>query len=310
MDLSVQLAPRHKKGLLLKNPVIAASGTFGYGLDYCHLWNVNRLGAIVCKGTTLDAREGHPQPRLAETPSGLLNAIGLQNIGIDGVVREMAPLWKSWKVPVLVNIAGERIEDYASLAQKLEGVEGVSGIEVNISCPNVKEGGMEFGTRARDAAAVTSAVKKNTSLPVIVKLTPNVTDIVEIGLAVEEAGADAVTAINTIRGMAIDVRKRRPILSNLWGGLSGPAIKPVAVYCTYQLARRLKIPIVGCGGVSSSADALEFILAGASAVETGTAMFLTPSAPLEIVRGLREHCKKEGIRSPGEIRGGAQYNKS
>ena len=303
VDLSVQLAPRHKTGLLLKNPVITASGTFGYGLDYSQLWDVNSLGAMVCKGTTLEARNGHPQPRLAETPSGLLNAIGLQNIGVDALVREMAPLWKNWKVPVLVNIAGERVEDYASLAAKLEGVEGVSGIEVNISCPNVKEGGMEFGTSAVSAAAVTRAVKSHTSLPVIVKLTPNVTDIVEIGLAVEKAGADAVTAINTLRGMSIDIRKRRPLISNLWGGLSGPAVKPVAVYCVYQLAKRLKIPVIGCGGIASAEDCLEFILAGAAAVEIGSAMFPNPGAPLDILEELEKYLKQQGIKSLTEIRG-------
>lgn len=303
VDLSVQIAPKSRSGLLLKNPIITASGTFGYGLDYSRLWDVNTLGAMVCKGTTLDARNGHAQPRLAETPSGLLNAIGLQNIGVDSLIKEMAPRWKNWKVPVLVNIAGERIEDYASLAAKLEGVAGVSGIEVNISCPNVKEGGMEFGTNSRSAAEVTRAVKSNTSLPVIVKLTPNVTDIVDIGLAVEEAGADAITAINTLRGISIDIKKRRPLISNIWGGLSGPAIKPVALYCVYQLAKRLKIPITGCGGIASAEDCLEFILAGATAVEIGTAMFLNPRAPLDILEGLENYLKQEGIRSLEEIRG-------
>lgn len=258
---------------------------------------------MVCKGTTLDARNGHTQPRLAETPSGLLNAIGLQNIGVDKLIKEMAPLWKDWRVPVLVNIAGERIEDYASLAARLEGVKGISGIEVNISCPNVKEGGMEFGTSARNASEVTRAVKNHTSLPVIVKLTPNVTDIVEIGLAVEDAGADAITAINTLRGISIDVKKRQPILSNIWGGLSGPAIKPVALYCVYQLAKRLKIPVIGCGGIASTEDAVEFLLAGATAVEIGTAMFLNPRAPLDILEGLEKYLRKEGAKSLKEIRG-------
>lgn len=303
IDLSVQLAPHHKDGLLLRNPVIAASGAFGYGQDYSQFWDVNSLGAMVCKGTTLNARDGHAQPRLAETPSGLLNAIGLQNIGVDALIKEMAPQWKDWKVPVLVNIAGERIEDYASLAAKLEGVDGISGIEVNISCPNVKEGGMEFGTSARSAAAVTRAVKSHTSLPIIVKLTPNVTDIVEIGIAVEDSGADAITAINTLRGMSIDLKKKRPLLSNIWGGLSGPAIKPVALYCVYQMAKYLKIPIIGCGGIVSSDDAVEFILAGATAVEIGSAMFLNPRAPLDILEGLENYLNKEGIKSLKEIRG-------
>lgn len=303
--LSVELAPRHKAGLLLKNLIITASGTFGYGMDYSPLWDVNILGALICKGTTLEPRNGYAQPRLAETPSGLLNAIGLQNIGVERVIREMAPLWKKWTVPVLVNIAGERIENYASLAAKLEGVEGVSGIEVNISCPNVEEGGMEFGTSAKRAAEVTRAVKSNTTLPVIIKLTPNVTDIVEIGLAVEAAGADAVTAINTPRGISIDINKRRPLLSNIWGGLSGPAIKPVALYCVYKLAMRLKIPVIGCGGITSAGDCIEFILAGATAVEIGSALFLNPGAPLDILEGLENYMKKEGIKNLSEIRGTA-----
>lgn len=305
MELSVQLAPHHKVGLLLKNPIIAASGTFGYGQDYSPLWDINSLGAVVCKGTTLESRPGHPQPRLAETTSGLLNAIGLQNIGIDALIKEMAPIWKGWKVPVLVNIAGERVEDYASLAARLEGVEGVSGIEVNISCPNAQEGGMEFGTTPGKAAEVTRAVKGHTSLPVIVKLTPNVTDVVEIGRAVEVAGADALTAINTLRGIAIDIKRRRPLLSNIWGGLSGPAIKPVALYWVYQLYKSVKIPIIGCGGIASPEDALEFFLAGASAVQVGTAMFLNPRAPLDILEGLQDYLSKEGIKSLKEIVGAA-----
>ncbi|MDP2954306.1 MAG: dihydroorotate dehydrogenase, partial [Chloroflexota bacterium] len=228
LDLSVQLAPRHPKGLWLSNPVMVASGTFGYGEEYATALDIQRLGAIICKGTTLKPRSGNPQPRLAETASGLLNSIGLQNPGIQAVIAQKAPLWAAWKVPVLVNIAGETVEDYGQLAALLEGVAGVAGLEVNIGCPNVASGGMEFGADPLLAAAVTEVVRKATTLPVIVKLTPNVTDIVAVARAVEGAGADAISLINTLLGMAIDITKRRPLLGNLFGGLSGPAIKPVA----------------------------------------------------------------------------------
>ncbi len=306
MNLSVQLSPRTPRGLLLKNPVMTASGTFGYGTEYADFVDIQRLGAIVCKGTTLEPREGNAQPRLAETPSGLLNSIGLQNIGVEALVREKATLWASWQVPVIVNIAGESIDDYAKLAARLDGVAGVSGLEVNIGCPNVKSGGMEFGTDAKAAASVTAAVKKASSLPVIVKLTPNVTSIVEIADAVANAGADALCLINTLRGMAIDVSTRKPSLGNICGGLSGPAIKPVALYMVYQVAGSVKLPIVGCGGIMSAQDALEFIMAGASAVEVGTAQFVNPRALLDVLEGIEEFMRCEGVKDISELVGMAR----
>ncbi len=236
MDLRVQLAPKHKRGLLLANPVITASGTFGYGVEYSQSFDIQRLGAIICKGTTLRPREGNPQPRLAETASGLLNSIGLQNIGVKAVIKEKAPLWAGWRVPVMVNIAGESISDYAALVRELDGVAGVSGIEVNISCPNVSAGGAEFGANPDSAARVTAAVRAATSLPILVKLTPNTGDISGVARAVAEAGADAISLINTVKGMAIDVARRRPVLGNITGGLSGPAIRPIALYMVYQVA--------------------------------------------------------------------------
>ena len=306
MNLSVELAPSHPRGLRLKNPVMNASGTFGYGTEYASLVDIQRLGAVVCKATTLQPREGNRQPRLRETPAGLLNSIGLQNIGVEALIKEKAPMWASWEVPVIVNIAGEQVEDYARLASRLDGVAGVSGLEVNISCPNVQAGGMEFGTDPEAAAAVTQAVLSATSLPVVVKLTPNVTDIVEIALAVSEAGAHALCLVNTLRGMAIDISGRRPFLGNICGGLSGPAIKPVALHMVYQVARKVKIPIVGCGGISSAEDALEFIMAGAIAVQVGTAQFVSPRALLDVLEGLEQFMRKEGIEELSELIGVAQ----
>jgi dihydroorotate dehydrogenase (NAD+) catalytic subunit len=306
VSLAVQLAPSSKRGLLLKNPVMTASGTFGYGTEYSDFVDVQRLGAIVCKGTTLQPREGNPQPRLAETPSGLLNSIGLQNIGVEALIREKAPLWASWQVPVIVNIAGESIDEYARLAARLHGVAGVSGLELNISCPNVKSGGMEFGVDPGAAASVTAMVKKASSLPVIVKLTPNVTSIVEIAQAVADAGADVLCLINTLRGMAIDVSARKPALGNICGGLSGPAIKPVALHMVYEVAGRVKVPIVGCGGIMSARDALEFIMAGASAVEVGTAQFVNPRALLDVLEGIEEFMQREGVKDIAELIGAAR----
>jgi dihydroorotate dehydrogenase (NAD+) catalytic subunit len=300
------LAPLNQRSLLLKNPVMTASGTFGYCTEYADFVDVQRLGAIVCKGTTLKPREGNPQPRLAETPSGLLNSIGLQNIGVEALVKEKAPMWATWQVPVIVNIAGESIDDYAKLAARLDGVAGISGLEVNIGCPNVKSGGMEFGTDPRAAASVTRAVKEASSLPVMVKLTPNVTSIVEIADAVADAGADALCLINTLRGMAIDVSARKPSLGNICGGLSGPAIKPVALHMVYEVASRVKLPIVGCGGIMSAQDALEFIMAGASAVEVGTAQFVNPHALLDVLDGIEEFMRREGVKDLSELVGAAR----
>ncbi len=301
----MQLAPNNRHGLLLSNPVIAASGTFGYGTEHAQVIDIQRLGAIICKGTTLNSRPGNPQPRLAETACGLLNSIGLDNIGVKAVIEDKAPIWAQWHVPVLVNIAGESIEEYAELARMLEGVAGISGIEVNISCPNVKAGGMEFGVSAEAAAAVTAAVKRGNSLPIIVKLSPNVTDIVEIARAVVNAGADALSLINTPKGMAIDISKRRPILGGISGGLSGPAIKPIAIYKVYQVAQEVAVPIIGCGGIASADDALEFIMAGASAVQVGTAILVNPRAPLDVLNGLERFMEREGIGGLGQLIGAA-----
>jgi dihydroorotate dehydrogenase (NAD+) catalytic subunit len=306
VNLAVQLASNNQRGLVLKNSVMTASGTFGYGTEYADFVDIQRLGAIVCKGTTLEPREGNPQPRLAETPSGLLNSIGLQNIGVEALVKEKAPIWTTWRVPVIVNIAGDSIDDYARLATRLEGVAGVSGLEVNIGCPNVKSGGMEFGTDPKAAASVTKAVKRASSLPVIVKLTPNVTSILEIAEAAADAGADALCLVNTLRGMAIDVSARKPSLGNICGGLSGPAIKPVALYMVYQVAGRVNLPIVGCGGIMSAQDALEFIMAGASAVEVGTAQFVNPRALLDVLEGIEEFMLCEGVKDISELVGAAR----
>jgi dihydroorotate dehydrogenase (NAD+) catalytic subunit len=306
VNLAVQLAPKNLRGLRLDNPVMTASGTFGYGTEYADFVDIRRLGAIVCKGTTLEPREGNPQPRLAETPAGLLNSIGLQNIGVEALIKEKATVWTSWEVPVVVNIAGESVDDYARLAARLDKVAGVSGLEVNIGCPNVKSGGMEFGTDPKAAASVTKAVRRASSLPVMVKLTPNVTSIVEIAEAVADAGADAMCLVNTLRGMAIDVSARRPSLGNICGGLSGPAIKPVALYMVYQVAGSVKLPIVGCGGIMSAQDALEFIMAGASAVEVGTAQFVNPRALLEVLEGIEEFMRREGVKDISELVGAAR----
>ncbi len=303
VDLSVQLAPSHPRGLRLANPVMTASGTFGYGDEYGELVDIQKLGAVVCKGTTLKSRDGNPQPRLMETASGLLNSIGLQNIGVEAVVKEKAPLWAAWRVPVIVNIAGESVDEYAQVAARLDGVAGVSGIEVNISCPNVAAGGMEFGTDPRMAAKVTAAVKAATSLPMLVKLSPNVTDIGEIALAVSEAGADALTLINTLRGMMIDIKGKRPSLGNVVGGLSGPAIKPVALYMVCRVAGVVKVPVIGCGGISSTEDALEFLMAGASAVQIGTATLANPRATLDVLGGLERYIEKQGIKSLKDVVG-------
>ncbi len=303
MNLSVQLAPKNKRGLRLANPVMTASGTFGWGTEYEHLFDIQRLGAIVAKGTTLKPQEGNPQPRLAETPCGVLNAIGMQNIGVEAVIKEKAPIWAKWRVPVIVNILGETVEEYAELARKLDGVAGISGIEVNIGCPNIEAGGAEFGANPKPAAEVTAAVKKATSLPVMVKLTPNTGDIVGVAQAVAEAGADAISLINTLKGIAIDIARRRPLLGNVSGGLSGPAIKPIALYMVYEVAGAVNVPVVGIGGISTANDALEFIMAGASAVQVGTANFSNPQAPLEVLEGVEEFMAKEGVKDIAELIG-------
>ena len=306
MNLSVQLAPQNKKGLKLANPVMAASGTFGYGMEYEHLFDIQKLGAIVCKGTTLEPRNGNPQPRIVETAGGMLNSIGLQNIGVEALIKEKAPVWAKWAVPVIVNIAGRTIDDYAELAAKLDKVAGVSGLEVNISCPNVKAGGAEFGANADSAAKVTEAVRKATTLPIIVKLTPNTGEIVRIAQSVAGAGADALCLINTLKGMAIDIKTRKPLLGNGYGGLSGPAIKPVALYMVYEVARVVNIPIIGCGGIITAGDAIEFIMVGAMAVQVGTASFMNPRAPMDVLDGIGSYLQKEKIQDIRELVGVAQ----
>jgi dihydroorotate dehydrogenase (NAD+) catalytic subunit len=303
LDLSVQLAPKNECGLLLANPVMTASGTFGYGTEDDHPFDIQRLGAIVCKGTTLEPWDGNPQPRIIETAGGMLNSIGLQNIGVDAVIKEKAPVWARWRVPVIVNIAGKTVDDYARLAELLNGVAGVSALEVNISCPNIKAGSAEFGASAESAAGVTAAVRKATSLPVMVKLTPNVSDIACIAVAVAEAGADAISLINTLKGMAIDIDRRKPLLGSITGGLSGPAIKPVALAMVCEAAGAVDIPLVGCGGIATTDDAIEFIMAGASAVQVGTAGMVNPRTPVEIVEGIEKFMLKEGIESITELIG-------
>ena len=316
MNLAVELAPRRKpclpagkQGLLLKNPMMTASGTLSNGLEATRIFDVNRLGAIVSKGTTLRPRDGNPQPRTAETPSGMLNTIGLQNVGIEAMVRDLAPVWATWRVPVIVNIAGDTLDEFAALASRLDGVPGISGIEANISCPNVAVGGMLFGQDAKQAAAVTAAIVRATTLPVIVKLTPNVTDIVAVARAVVDAGADALCVINTLQAMAIDVRSRRPVLSTVFGGLSGPAIKPVALRAVYQIAGAVDVPIIGCGGISSGEDAIEFIMAGATAVQVGTATFANPHAPLDVLDGIERFMTDAGVSDVRELIGAARVQK-
>jgi len=285
---------------------MTASGTSGYGTEHSYLFDIQKLGAMVCKGTTLEPREGNPQPRLVETAWGLLNSIGLENIGVDALIKEKAPVWASWQIPVIVNIAGETVNDYARLAGRLEGVAGVSGLEVNIGCPNIKAGGAEFGAYPDSAAEVTTAVRNATSLPILVKLTPNTSDIAKVALAVAGAGADALTLINTLKGMAIDIARRKPLLGNITGGLSGPAIKPVALYMVYEVAGAVDIPIIGCGGIMSASDAIEFIMAGASAVQVGTAGFANPRAPLDVLEGIEQFMKKERIDNLTDLIGVAR----
>lgn len=305
MDLNINLCPRHPGGLHLKNPVLVASGTFGYGTEFAGLIDIKQLGAIVCKGTTLTPRLGNPQPRLFETASGLLNSIGLQNIGVEAVIREKAPLWATWPVPVIVNIAGETVEEYSLLAQRLNNIAGIAALEVNISCPNVQRGGQEFGSDPRQAARVTRAVKASTSLPVIVKLTPNVSDIVSIAKAVAQAGADALTLVNTLRGMAIDVEKSRPVLGGVTGGLSGPALKPVALAMVYAVYKEVDIPLIGCGGIYTASDALEFLLAGAQAVQVGSATFINPDTAIKVIEGIAKWMEKREIKGLSDLIGAA-----
>jgi dihydroorotate dehydrogenase (NAD+) catalytic subunit len=302
-EMDVVIAPR--TGLQLKNPVIAASGTFGYGVEFAARMDVSGLGAIVCKGTTREPRSGNPPVRLAETAAGMLNSIGLQNIGVEAVVAEMVPRWRKLGTPVIVNVAATSIEDYRYMVDRLDGLEGVSGIELNISCPNVREGGVQFGTDADLAAGVTRAVRTATQLPLIVKLSPNVADIQVIAAAVEDAGADAVSVANTVYGLAIDARRRRPVLANGTGGLSGPAIKPYALYLVYQVAQAVSIPVIGVGGVMSGLDAVEFLLAGASAVQLGTALMIDPTSWQRVTAEIEAWLDRQGVHALADIVGSA-----
>ena len=302
-DLTVNLAPSHPTGLTLRNPVLAASGTFGYGVEFAGLVDIQRLGAIVCKGTTLQPRVGNPPPRTVETAAGMLNSIGLQNVGVQAVIEQYAPQWAAWTVSVLVNIAGESVADFARLAELLDGVPGVAAIEVNISCPNSEAGGTYFGQDPDMAAAVTRAVRGATGLPTVVKLTPNVTDIQPVALAAEAAGAHALSLVNTFNGLAIDVRQRAPRLGQGAGGLSGPAIKPLAIALVARVAEVATVPIIGIGGISNGEDALEFILAGASAVQVGTMHFVNPRASLDVLAGVVAWLRRHRIASVAELTG-------
>ncbi len=292
-------------GIELRNPVTTCSGTYGFGEEYAPYVDPASLGGIAVKGLTREVRPGNPMPRLAETPSGMLNSIGLQNPGIDEFIARYLPELRQLDTKVLANIAGNSVEDYAYVTSRLEEAGGIAGIEVNISCPNVKHGGIQFGTDPKMAAQVTRAVRKNTKLPVIVKLSPNVTDITEIARAVVDAGADAVSLINTLLGMAIDIRSRRPVLANVLGGLSGPAVKPVALRMVWQVSQAVKVPVLGMGGILTATDAIEFMLAGATAVAVGTGNFVNPRAPLEIVAGIEEYCRANGVRDVNELVGAA-----
>jgi dihydroorotate dehydrogenase (NAD+) catalytic subunit len=289
--------------LKLDNPVMTASGTFGYAREFENLMNLHRLGAVIVKGISLNPRPGNPPPRIVETACGMLNAIGLQNVGVDRFITEKMNYLAGLNVPVIVNILGDSIAEYEEITSRLQGVPGVAGIEVNISCPNVKKGGVAFGTDPAMAASVTAAVKGKSSVPVMVKLSPNVSDIGTIALAVEEAGADCVSLINTLIGMAIDLQTKKPALANVIGGLSGPAIKPVALRMVYEVAKKVSIPIIGIGGIESAEDALEFMLAGATAVQVGTANFVNPRASEDVVEGLIDYVKKEKLSSIRSIIG-------
>lgn len=298
-DLNVNL----NHGLELKNPVLTASGTFGYGIEFQDFIDLERLGGFIVKGTTLKHREGNPYPRMAETPSGMLNAVGLQNKGVDYFIEHIYPEIKHFKTNILVNVSGSTIADYAETAEKIDALEHIPGIELNISCPNVKEGGMAFGTSCSSAAEVVKAVRNVYHKHLMVKLSPNVTNIQEIAIAAETEGADSVSLINTLLGMAVDVRKRKPVLSTVTGGLSGACVKPIALRMVWQVAKAVKIPVVGLGGIMSSADAIEFLLAGASAVQIGTANFIDPAITVKVIEGINTYLDENGFKSVSEIVG-------
>jgi dihydroorotate dehydrogenase (NAD+) catalytic subunit len=301
VDLSVDLG----RGLRLENPVMVASGTFGYGVEYGDVVDVERLGAICCKGTTLRPRQGNRPPRVTETPAGMLNSIGLQNPGVDAVIERYATLWAVWRVPVIVNVAGESIEDYVGVVRRLDAVPGIAGIELNISCPNVGKGGLQFAIDRDAAAAVTRAVRAATDLPLIVKLSPNVADVRPIAQAIAAAGADALSAVNTLSGMALRADRTGPFLGNTYGGLSGPAIKPVALRIVYEVAQVVDIPIIAIGGITGIDDVLDFLAAGAVAVQVGTAIFADPTLPVRLVDEIRAECASRGYAAYGALVGTA-----
>ena len=300
-NLKVEIA-----GIKLKNPVMTASGTFGYGEEYAPFVDLNRLGAMILKGITLKPKAGNLPPRVIETPSGMLNSIGLQNVGVEVLIKEKLPYLKKFNTPVIINISGDTIEEYVELAQRLEEVSaemGVAGLEVNISCPNVKKGGMAWGTDAKATYKVVSSIRKTITLPLIVKLTPNVTDIKIIAQAAEEAGADALSLINTLVGMVVDIDSRRPKLANVSGGLSGPAVKPVALWLVWQVFQMVSIPVIGIGGIIKVEDALEFIIAGARAIEIGTANFVNPRVTVEIIKGIEKYLIENSIEDVEKLVG-------
>jgi dihydroorotate dehydrogenase (NAD+) catalytic subunit len=297
-DMTVQIA-----GIRMRNPVMTASGTFGYGEEFAGYMDLESIGAMVTKGLSLKPKAGNNTPRIVETPGGMLNAIGLQNVGIEAFIAKKLPFLKGVNTPVIVNLYGNSLEEYGEISSRIEGIEGVAGVEVNISCPNVKQGGIVFGTDPAAAKQVVELVRRSTTKPLIVKLSPNVTDIVSMAQACVDAGAEALSLINTLTGMAIDLNTRRPVLANITGGLSGPAIKPVALRMVWQVAKVVKVPIIGIGGIMNAADALEFILAGATAVQVGTASFLTPAASQEISLGMEKWMAEKGVGSVRELVG-------
>ncbi|MBF1370794.1 MAG: dihydroorotate dehydrogenase [Porphyromonas sp.] len=297
------------RGLTIKNPVMTASGTFGYGLEYGDFIDLNRLGGVLVKGTTLHPRQGNPYPRMAETPSGMLNAVGLQNKGVDYFCEHIYPTISGYDTAMIVNVSGSQIEDYIETAEKINALERIPAIELNISCPNVKEGGMAFGVTCAGAASVVRAVRAVYDKTLIVKLSPNVTDITEIARAVEAEGADSISMINTLLGMAIDAEKCRPVLSTITGGLSGPAVKPIALRMVWQTAQAVKVPIIGMGGIASATDAIEFLLAGASAVEVGTYNFVDPSVTTQIVDGIEDYMRRHGFTDIQDLIGALQIPK-
>ncbi|MDD6901701.1 MAG: dihydroorotate dehydrogenase [bacterium] len=298
VDLSIEIGK-----LKLKNPVLTASGTFGYGEEFADFIDLNRLGGIVVKGTTLHRREGNPYPRMAETPSGMLNAVGLQNKGVDHFIEEIYPRISHLDTNIIVNVSGSSIDDYVAVCEKLNPLDKVVAVEINISCPNVKQGGMGFGTTCSGAESVTRAIRKAYDGTMIVKLTPNVTDITEIARAAEAAGADALSLTNTFLGMAIDVEKRRPMLSTITGGLSGPCIRPIAVRMVWQVAQAVKVPVVGLGGIMNGRDAIEFLLAGASAVQIGTANFVDPQVTIKTIDFIEDYLKRHHFSAVSQLIG-------